>query len=121
MYSRHRLAKFPQQVQTLLSRKQKIVPPNSIALLESAENFGHFERKDQPHSLNISEFIDPQKCSYFNARKLLFLNTLPEPTCWRVQNIAQTDTAVLQFSINLGEIDFQNISLSHIENLRTVW
>ena len=71
MYSRHRWEKFQEQVQALLSEKRKTYLQNFIAFLESAQSFGYFEKKDQLHSLNISEFIDPEKCSYFNARKLL--------------------------------------------------
>ena len=43
-----------------------------IAFLESTQNFGYLEVKDQLHSLNILEVIDPEICGYSNARKLLF-------------------------------------------------
>ena len=43
-----------------------------IEILQSTKNFAHFERKDQLHSLDIFEFIDPDKCGYFNAPKPLF-------------------------------------------------
>ena len=56
----------------LLSQKQKIFCENFIACLQYTQNSVHFEKKDQIHRLNISEVIDPEKCSYFNARKLLF-------------------------------------------------
>ena len=49
---------------------------NSFAFLESTQNFIHFEQKGQLHSLYILEVIDTDKCGYFNARKLLFWNTL---------------------------------------------
>ena len=75
MYSRHRSDKLPRQVQTSLSQKQKTFSAVIIAFLESTQNFTHFERKDQLHSLNILEVIDPDKYGYFNARKLLFLST----------------------------------------------
>ena len=39
--------------------------------LQSIQNFAHFEKKDLIHSLDLSEVIDPEKCGYFNARKLL--------------------------------------------------
>ena len=39
---------------------------------ESTQNFAHFENKHQLHSLNILEVVDPDKCAYYNARKLLF-------------------------------------------------
>ena len=56
----------------LLSQKPKIFSENFIAFLESIQNSVSFENKDQLHKLNISEVIDPEKCGYFNARKLLF-------------------------------------------------
>ena len=34
--------------------------------------FFSFWKKDQLHSLNISEVIDPDRCGYFIARNLLF-------------------------------------------------
>ena len=34
--------------------------------------FWNFEKKDQLHSLNILEVIDPEIYGYFNARKLFF-------------------------------------------------
>ena len=43
-----------------------------MAILESAQNFAHFEKKDQVHSLNISQVIESEKCGYLNAWKLLF-------------------------------------------------
>ena len=72
MYSRHRWEKLPQQLQTLLSQKQKTFSAIFIAFSESTEKISHFQKKDYLHSLNISEVIDPDKCGYFNARKLLF-------------------------------------------------
>ena len=46
-----------------------------IAFLKSTQNLSNFEKKDQLHSLNISEVIDSGKCGYFNVPKLLFQNT----------------------------------------------
>ena len=43
-----------------------------MAILESIKNILHFKKKDQLHRLNILEYIDPEKCGYFNAWKLLF-------------------------------------------------
>ena len=72
MYSCQRWDKLPQQVQTLLSQKQRTFSRIFISLLESRKNFAHFEIKDELHSLNISEIIDPQKYGCFNVHKLLF-------------------------------------------------
>ena len=71
-YSRHRCLKLRQKVQTLLSQKWGTFSGIFIAFSKSIKNFGHSKTKDKLHSLNISEFIDSDKCVYFNARKLLF-------------------------------------------------
>ena len=70
MYSRHTWEKFPQQTQMLLFQKLKTFSHIFITFFQSTQNFPHFQKKDQLHSLNISEVIDPEKCGYFNARKL---------------------------------------------------
>ena len=72
MYSRHRWKELRQKIQTLLSQKRRKFCGMVIGVLESTQNFAHFEEKDQLHSLNISELIDPDKSGYFNGRKLLF-------------------------------------------------
>ena len=76
MYSHHRWEKLRQQVQTLLSQKQRIFSRIFLTFSESRQNFAHLEKKHQLQSLNISKVIDPDKCAYFNAPKLLFQNTL---------------------------------------------
>ena len=43
-----------------------------IAFWQSTQNFVGFEEKDQLDSLNISDVFEPEKCGYFNARRLLF-------------------------------------------------
>ena len=43
-----------------------------MAFLKSAENFLHFEKKDQLYSLVILEVSDSEKCCYLNTRKILF-------------------------------------------------
>ena len=116
MQSRHRPETFPLQVQTLLSQKSKTFSGKFIACLQSRQNIGHFEKKDQLRSINILEVIDPDKCSYFNAQKFQVYKTLEESTCSGVTNTAETNTAALssQFSRNVGEIEYDNISLSYI-------
>ena len=56
----------------LLSQKRKTVFQNFIGLLQCRQNFAHFEKKGRLDKLNISEFFDPDKCSYLYAQKLLF-------------------------------------------------
>ena len=72
MYSRYREKKFRKQGEMLLSQKRKKYSQNFIVCLQSTQNFVHFEKRRQLHGLIISEVIDPEKCSYFNAGKLLF-------------------------------------------------
>ena len=43
-----------------------------IAFSGSTQNFAYFQKKDQLHSLNILEVLDPDNCGYFSAPKLLF-------------------------------------------------
>ena len=57
----------------------------------------HLEKYHELHNFNISEAIDPEKCSYFNAKKQLFQNTLREWTCSRVPNTAQILMAALLY------------------------
>ena len=72
MYSCYRWKKFPQQFQRLLSHKRRTFSEIFIAFSESTQNFAYFKTKDQLHSLNIWEVIDPNKYGYFKVRKLLF-------------------------------------------------
>ena len=72
MHSRHRCEKLRQKVQTVLSQKERPFPQIFFGLPESTQNFARFEKRDQLDSLNILEVIDPNKCGYFNVRKLLF-------------------------------------------------
>ena len=76
MYSRHSSKKFPQQAQTLVSLKRGTYSAIFIAFLTYTYNFAPFENEGQLHSFNILEVIDRDKCGYFNARNLLFQNTL---------------------------------------------
>ena len=73
MYSCDRWGELPQQVQTLLSQKRKTFSEIFIAFLECTQNLAHFQKKkDQLHSLNISEVVNPDKCDYLKFRKFLF-------------------------------------------------
>ena len=57
---------FPQQLQTLISQKQKIFSGFFIVYLECASNLEHFEKKDEHPSLVISEIIDSERVGYLN-------------------------------------------------------
>ena len=58
---------FAQQVQTLLSQKEKTFGRFFIAFLESACNLQHFEKKDEYPSLIISEIMDCERGGYLNV------------------------------------------------------
>ena len=72
----------------------------------------HFEKKDQLHSLNISEVIESEKYGYLNALKLPFWDTFEKSTSSRVTITTQISTAAFtcQFSIKRTQIQLENIS-----------
>ena len=48
-------------IQMYLSQKQNIFSEFFLAFFESAWNFEHFNKKDDPHSLCISEITDHER------------------------------------------------------------
>ena len=48
-------------IQMYLSQKQNIFSEFFLAFFESAWNFEHFNKKDDPHSLDISEITDHER------------------------------------------------------------
>ena len=52
-----------------------------IAFVKSTLNFEYFGKKDQSHSLSITEFINCETGSYLNAQKPIFHATLRQTTC----------------------------------------
>ena len=50
-----------QTIQMPLSQKQNIFPQFFSSFFESTLNFEHFQRKDDPHSLCISEITDHER------------------------------------------------------------
>ena len=95
MYSRHNWENFSQHVQRPLSQKRQTFTWIFIQYLESTQNVLYFQKKDQGHSLNIWEVIESEKCGDFNAQKLLFQNTFPEPTSSGVPKTVEIGTAEL--------------------------
>ena len=55
---------FPQQFQTILSKKQKTFSGFFIAFLKCALNLEHFQKKYEYPSLIISEIIDTERRGY---------------------------------------------------------
>ena len=57
---------FTQQIEALLSQKQKTFSGFFLAFLKCALNLEHFEKKDECPSLVISKVIDSEKGGYLN-------------------------------------------------------
>ena len=66
-YSPCNVHNFAQQVQTLLSHKQKTFCGFFIAFLKCAWNLEHFEKEDEYPSLIISEIMDCERGGYLNV------------------------------------------------------
>ena len=58
---------LPQQVQTLISLKAKTFSRFFIASLKSTLNLEYFEKKDQSHSLSITEINNCRRSSYLSV------------------------------------------------------
>ena len=50
-------------MQMYLFQKQNIFSEFFLAFFESALNFEHFQKTDDPHSLCISEITDHERCA----------------------------------------------------------
>ena len=59
----------------------KICSQFFIALLKSTLNLEYLEKKDQPHSLGITEIINCETGSYVNVQNAIFHATLWQTTC----------------------------------------
>ena len=58
---------FLQQLQTLLSEKQKTFSGIFIQILKFVWNLQHFEKKDESPNLIISEIIVSERGCYWNV------------------------------------------------------
>ena len=52
-----------------------------IACLKATLNLEYFERKNQSHSLSITEIINSETGRYLNLQKAIFHATLRQTTC----------------------------------------
>ena len=48
--------------------------------MKSTLNLEYFEKKDQPHSLSITEINNCKRTSYLSVEKAIFHATLRQPT-----------------------------------------
>ena len=60
---------FTQQLEALLSQKEKTYSGVFLAFLKCALNLEHFEKKDEYPSLVISKVIDSERGGYMNVKK----------------------------------------------------
>ena len=74
-YYGRNMKSLKQQVQTLLSLKQKTFSGFLIAFLKSTWNGEHFQKKGESSSLSISEIIDSKRGGYLFAWKALLQNS----------------------------------------------
>ena len=65
-YSRRNMLNFTQQLEALLSQKQKTFSGLFLAFLKYALNLEDFEKKDEYPSLIISKVIDSKRSGYLN-------------------------------------------------------
>ena len=79
-YSRRNMKNFPQQVQTLLSQKEKTFSGFFITIMKCAENVEHFEKTDEYSSLLNSEIVKTDRGGYLNVWKVLLQNNIQEST-----------------------------------------
>ena len=75
-----------------ISRKLKTFSGFFIAFLESRLNFEYFQKKNQSHSLSITEISNCEAGSYLNVQEAIFHATLPQTTCQRVPNTSEIST-----------------------------
>ena len=66
-YFRYNLENLPQQVQKQISLKPKTFSAFFIALMKSTLNLEYFEKKDQSHSLSITEINNCKTSSYLSV------------------------------------------------------
>ena len=64
-----------------ISRKLKTFSGFFKGFLKSTLNLEYLERKDQSHSLSITEIIKCETGSYLNVQKVIFHATLQQITC----------------------------------------
>ena len=80
-YSLWNRENLSEQVPMQTSLKLKTCSPTFKSFLKSTLNSEYFEKKDQPHSLSITEIINCETDSYLNVQKAVFQATLRQTTC----------------------------------------
>ena len=65
-YSSRNMVNFTQQLEALLSQKEKTYSRSFLAFLKCPLNLENFEKKDEYPSLVISKVIDSERGGYMN-------------------------------------------------------
>ena len=60
---------------------RKLKTFSEFAFLKPTLNFEYFQKKDQSHSLSITEIINCETDSYLNVQKAIFHTTFRHTTC----------------------------------------
>ena len=117
---RHNLT---QEIQILLSQKQKTFCPFSWAFLKSTLNFEHCGKKDHPHSRCISQITVSEKGDWINVYKVSFKRSLPQNT-WqkspKTVEICKTLSLPYLF-IPVNIIQLEKVYDSAMQNLKSVF
>ena len=80
-YSLQNREKLSQQVPMQTYLELKTCSQFLISFLKSTLNLEYFEKKDQSHSLSITEINNCETGSYLNAQKAILHATLRQRTC----------------------------------------
>ena len=59
-----------------LAQERKPFSQYLFALLKSTSNSKYFEKKEESHSLRVSELINSERGGYLNIQKFPFQNTI---------------------------------------------
>ena len=111
-----------QPIQMKLSQKQKTFSRFFCAFLKSSLNFEHIQKKDDSHSWGFSKITESEKQDWINVYKVKFQGILQKATWEMLPNIVWIcmAEALPYLLIAVKAIDFQKVSLSHMQNLKTV-
>ena len=75
-YCRSNMDKLPPPVQIQLPEKLERFSAFFIPFFQSALDFKHFEKKDEPHFPRVPEIIHSQTRVYLHTKKVLSLKSL---------------------------------------------
>ena len=89
-YSRRNRQNLSQLVPMQTCLKLKTCSRIFIAFVKSMLNLEYFEKKDQSHSLSLTEIINCETGCYLNVQKAIFHATPRQITCYRIQTLLRS-------------------------------